>query len=177
MKRHPPSLLTTVAVIITLITVPLITATVTAVLVKEWISTGLILLFSVTVLVVIIPYIALVSNLVSSNSWLRAYIQVLSKLPVIKLVVPSLDGLFIDNKVFRFKNIVEKRINARDWKLLHLKAQEISLKLIVIRGSMSSDFQLLLHDLEVLWQQDCSGKIVQFVRLDGLANGTVKSIL
>lgn len=175
MRRSPPSLTTSAIILLAVVVIPLLTATFAAMLVKEWLSVALILSFGLILLLIVVPYIALISDLVSSNIWLKAYVKAVSRVPLLGAIVPSPGHYQRAKGEIRFGGISNCRIQARDWKHLHLEAQEISLKLTVLRGSVFPDnYQILLHDLEVLWQQDCSKRILQFVRLDGLADGVVK---
>ncbi len=50
-----------------------------------------------------------------------------------------------------------------DWKMMHENFQDLSLKLICVRGLISSDdYKIVLHDLENHWRDECSPKISQY---------------
>lgn len=72
-------------------------------------------------------------------------------------------------------SIAEKRRQAEDWKQLHEECQEISLKLVILRGVVSAnDLDTSVHDLEHHWSWECSFSIRSFIDLDRLADSAVK---
>jgi len=176
MEKTKPSFAATSLVVLVVIVLPLAAATLTAILVKEWLSVVLVLLYSLTLLLIVIPYFALVNEQVPSRTWLETYRQILSRIPIIGLAVPNPNRFpEIKNLANSLGTIAQWRIQARDWKFLHQKCQGISLKLIILRGVISTnDLQMVLHDIENYWMDECSVMIVSFWRLDGLPDGLAR---
>ncbi|HAC63796.1 MAG TPA: hypothetical protein DCF68_09715 [Cyanothece sp. UBA12306] len=57
-------------------------------------------------------------------------------------------------------SLKNKLMQVLDWKVMHENFQDLSLKLICVRGLISSDdYKIVLHDLENHWRDECSSKI------------------
>ena len=69
------------------------------------------------------------------------------------------------------------RTQVLHWKLLHKKYQDLCLKLIIVRGLISSDdYEIMLHDLEHHWRNECINLICQCTELSRIISiGTVKA--
>lgn len=174
MNRQPPSFTMTTIVLLAIIIFTVLAGALAAALVKDFVAVALVLLYSVTIFLIVIPYFALVTDRVSSNTWLITYIQILGRLPIIRAFVPSPNQILKQKAASDFAVIIDRRIQARDWKYLHLTVQEINFKVVVIQGTVQRNRITILQDLVDLWQLDCSGILTQFIRLVGLAEGTVR---
>jgi hypothetical protein len=72
-------------------------------------------------------------------------------------------------------SIVQKRMQAEDWKQLHKDFQTVSLKLVMLRGATSPDNpEMTLQILEMVWRDECSDMIQRFTKLDRLPDRTVQ---
>lgn len=58
--------------------------------------------------------------------------------------------------------LYKKRRIIEDWKRLHENFQNISLKIVTVRGLVvTEDYDILLHDLEFHWRNECSFEIMR----------------
>ncbi len=73
-------------------------------------------------------------------------------------------------------SLAEKRMQVQDWKELHEKFQDLSIKLIIIRGLISSDdYETIIHDLEIHWSFECGPKIMRYMQFGRIIrNGHVR---
>ena len=59
-------------------------------------------------------------------------------------------------------SLIKKGIEVVDWKVLHEKFQDLSFKLMTVRGLISGDdYNTMIHDLESHWRDECSSKLYQ----------------
>jgi len=151
-------------------------AAVTIFFIGKWVSAVIVLLFVLMVLLTVIPYFALMSERVSSSTWLKAYMQTLSRIPIVQLPVRKSYRLLLLKKPPELLSlIVQRRMKAEYWKRLHEDYQNISLKLVIVRGIASPDnLEMALQGLETHWRMECSDMIYRFIKLERLPDGTVK---
>jgi hypothetical protein len=176
MKTPTPSFITTSIVILFLIVVPLLTATLVVVFITDRFLVGFLLFFTLGLLLIIIPYFALLIGLIPPKTWLNTYLQVLSRIPIIQLIVRRRHHLLqVKDLPDLLSSIIQRRLQTEDWKHLHADCQAISLKLVIIRGVASPDnLHMVLHDLETHWRMECSNMITKFIALEHMPDSYAK---
>ncbi|MGB0385540.1 MAG: hypothetical protein ACPGWR_12010 [Ardenticatenaceae bacterium] len=99
----------------------------------------------------------------------RAELELLSKW----IITPN--GNQQQSKRYLFDAMVQRRMQAEDWKLLHEDGQTISFKLFMVRGAISADHMAFaLESLEMQWRMECSDLIKRFIRLEHLPDRRVR---
>ncbi len=176
MHRTRPSFVVTAAVLIVLIVLPMATAAAMVFFVADRFLVGIVLFFILFLLLIVIPYFALLADLVPANTWLEAYLETLNRIPFIQRIVRRPYNLLqIKGMPDLIHAVVQRRMQAEDWKQLHADYQAISLKLVILRGAASPDnAEMALHGLETHWRLECSSMIEYFIKLERLPDGIVK---
>lgn len=72
--------------------------------------------------------------------------------------------------------LAQRRLQAEDWKQLHVEYQSLSLKLIILRGQIwPANLDGVILALEYNWSGECSALIHQYTDLERLSEGPVKT--
>jgi hypothetical protein len=170
-------MLAAAAALLSVIVVAITSATAAWLFVPSLPAVCAILIFALFALFVTVPHFALVSGVLPHTTWLRAYTAFLRRVPFLRTIVGVPRQLISTSSLTRcFQPLIDNRTRAYAWKQLHEELQTAALKVYIVKGLVNqSDLNVTLHDLEMHWSFECSDMLRQFIGLEGLPDGTVKT--
>jgi len=166
MNKNRPAFSAIIISVLVVIVLPIASITAFAYFVKDRFIFAIVLGFMWLLLLLVLPLLLLATGAIRPALWTKTYLGLLNR------VFPRSN---LDQEKLRdlktLEPISDLRIQARDWKLLHEELQNISLKIVILRGMISGD----LLAFETNWGYDCSRLISAFCQMETLPNGDVRN--
>ena len=169
MIEDKPSLFRVTFFIVVATVSPTLVPVLTMIITKSHLLTVVALFFSLIVLLLVLPYSALVMKRISSQTWFKTYVQILSHISFARRIVQDVYHPF-------GLSVQQLQIQAEDWKELHKDLQDISHMLFILQGLvLPDDLDTTLHDLVTHWySMMIEYRIRGFFDMGNLPDRTVK---